>query len=114
MGAACVKAVADLPWPYGNGNAQCSHAVPVRVGEQSHRIKEIRLRFYHCSTMFQPPAKVVVYLPACSISDSNAAHASAALQEADMHLAKVVERVATSCADDPIPDLPLTGKSLAP
>ena len=39
----------------------CLPAVPVRtVGEQSYRIKEFRLRFYHCSTMRQPPQTVGV------------------------------------------------------
>lgn len=34
-------------------------AVPVRtVGEQSYRIKELKLRFYNCQTMYAPKDEV--------------------------------------------------------
>ena len=57
---------ADVGYIQANVQATCTEevlcclpAVPVRtVGEQSYRIKEFRLRFYHCSTMRQPPQTV--------------------------------------------------------
>ena len=36
-------------------------AVPVRtVGEQSYRIKELKLRFYNCQNMFAPKDEVLL------------------------------------------------------
>ncbi|DBA74127.1 hypothetical protein WJX77_012500 [Trebouxia sp. C0004] len=73
--------IVDMLRPYGYFNHL---SVPVRtVGEQSYRIKELKLRFYNCQNMFAPKE-----------------------EDANAYLDKVLTEAATTVAADSAPDVP--------
>ena len=95
--------------------ATLHYAVPVRtVGEQSYRIKELKLRFYHCQNMFAPRDEVGQHMLEENRSCMEAAHSSgmflASLQDANTYLDSVLSASASRVPTDEAPDVPLDVK----
>ncbi len=86
-------------------------AVPVRtVGEQSYRIKELKLRFYNCQNMFAPKDEVLLSaasLETIIIRQLRSAHNETLFaQDANAYLDKVLTEAATTVSADSAPDVP--------
>ena len=80
------------------------------VGEQSYRIKELKLRFYNCQNMFAPKDKVLssaASLETIIIRQLRSAHNETLFaQDANAYLDKVLTEAATTVSADSAPDVP--------
>lgn len=80
------------------------------VGEQSYRIKELKLRFYNCQNMFAPKDEVL--LSAASLATiiirqlRSARSETLFAQDANAYLDKVLTEAATPISADSAPDVP--------
>lgn len=107
---AYLRGETGLPWLLSAFVGAC-HAVPVRtVGEQSYRIKELKLRFYNCQNMFAPKDEVLssaASLGTIMITQLRSAHFKTLFaQDANAYLDKVLTEAATAVSADSAPDVP--------
>ena len=79
------------------------------VGEQSYRIKELKLRFYNCQNMFAPKDEVLLSAASSEtiIRQLRSAHQETLFaQDANAYLEKVLTEAATTVSADSAPDVP--------